>query len=111
MDQKTLDNENAIIDCMLNLFISTGHCISVNDGEETILVRSTDISEIKEELRSTDSDWIRVFKAGEAVHVGSVLLVYNNGSEGINLISDTASSNLEQFDELLQPVFDLIDTL
>lgn len=110
MEQKTLDNENIIINAILNATIDKGYCISVNDGEETVVVRSTDKEEIINSLRSTDLDWLRIFKQNEAYHVGSVCLIYNNGSDGVDLIADIAANDLNQLDELLQPVYDLIDT-
>ncbi len=111
MEQKTLVNENAIIDCLLKVILNAGYCVSVNDGECTVIARSTNIDEIVAELRSTGSDWIRIHKPGEAYHVGSIELIYNNGSDGVDLISNTAASDLEALDELLVPVYEFIETL
>lgn len=111
MEQTTLVNEDSIIDCLLNVILNAGYCVSVNDGEETVVVRSTDKEEIVSSLRSTESDWIRIFKPGEAYHVGSIELIYNNGSDGVDLISNTAANDLDALDQLLIPVYEFIETL
>ena len=111
MTDKTLENETAIIDCLISTVLNAGYCISVYDGEAVIVNRSTNPDDIKESLRSTDLDWLRVLKVDEPYIVGSVCLVYNNGDDGLSVISDTASQDHAYFDQLLEPVEMLVDSL
>ena len=106
-----LENENRIIDCILSTVFAGGYEVSIFDGEEFILRRSSDVTEIKEALNSTGLDWLRVLKKDDPYQIGSILLIYNNGNDGIDLIANTASGDHAAFDALLKPVYDLVDSM
>lgn len=111
MSNVTLPNEIAIIDCLLNTVISAGYCVTVFDGEFVVIKRSTNREEIKESLNSTGTDWLRILSQEDTYHIGSIELIYNNGNNGNDLISNTASADDSAFDALLKPVYNLIDSL
>lgn len=111
MNNVTCPNEIKIIDCLLDTVINAGWCVTVFDGESIILGRSTNQEEIKAELNSTGADWLRIFKQDEPYMIGSILVIYNNGGDGLDLIANTASGDHAAFDELLNPVYELVDQL
>jgi hypothetical protein len=68
--------------------LANGWTISVNDGEEWVVKRSTDSRAILEAMCSTDSDVLRLRDAsGEAI--GNIWLVWGNDED---LISDHSDS-------------------
>lgn len=65
--------------------IAAGFTVGVNDGEETVLKRSTDMGAIVAALFSSDEDYLLAYDAA-GKKVGWVYLVY--GNSGYDLISD-----------------------
>lgn len=106
-----LEKENRIIDCILSTVFAAGYEVSIFDGEEFILRRSSDVDTIKEALNSSGMDWLRVLKKDDPYQIGSILLIYNNGNDGLDLIANTASGDHAAFDDLLNPVYELVDSM
>lgn len=78
---------------MARLFIKTmlghGFCISVQDGEEWVVTKSTDRKAILDAMMSTDMDRLRVWDKnpeGTWQHLGTSLWVY--GNDGWDVIND-----------------------
>lgn len=65
--------------------LEAGYTISVNDGEEMTLVKSSDKDAILAAMASTCHDWLIVH--GGEVYIGRVMLVWGNSTD---LISDYA---------------------
>jgi len=85
--------------CIADL-LDAGFQVSVNDGEETTLKRSTDAEAIFAAMRTTDDDYLFVYKpdapgdgSGEKGCFGWVRFIY--GNSGWDVINDY-STNLEQ---------------
>lgn len=81
--------------------LKAGYSISVNDGEETTLRRSTDHRAIFAAMATTDEDWLCVHKAEQPIYpedddtrrsFGWVRFIY--GNEGPYVINDY-TTNLE----------------
>lgn len=70
---------------VVNDALSAGHSITVNDGEEDVLIKSIDASAILKAMFSTDED--RLF-----FNKGWVYFIY--GNDGYDVISDY-TTNLE----------------
>ena len=72
--------------------LNAGFSVGVNDGEETVLKSSTNVSEIMQALFSTDEDYLLIYEKNDKNHFGWVYLVYGNGID--DLASDY-TTNLE----------------
>lgn len=64
-----------------------GYHVSVNDGEETTVKRSTDADEIANALCSTGEDTL-IFHLLEGKSEGAIYLVWGNDPSGEELIAD-----------------------
>ena len=65
--------------------LAAGFSISVNDGETTTVRRSTNFREIIRAMRTTDEDYLYVYKPGEDERFGMLYFVYGNDpSEVVN---------------------------
>lgn len=87
-----------------------GGTVSVNDGEAFVLEQSDDVNAILATMGTTGSDTLYLYDK-DGVRIGSVWLVYGNGTD---LVSDYSARNGEALDALaawLQPVNDYADTL
>lgn len=62
--------------------LAKGYLISVNDGEEWVVKKSSKRHEIMDALQSTDSDTLVIRKA-DGTRVGFVLLVWGNSPEEV----------------------------
>lgn len=68
--------------------INAGFTVGVNDGEETVLKRSTNVSEIMRALFSTNEDYLLIYKDSGEVYgpfecFGWVYLIYGNGPDEV----------------------------
>ncbi|MES0134460.1 hypothetical protein NKJ88_05755 [Mesorhizobium sp. M0016] len=84
--------------------LEAGYLLGVNDGEETVIERSTDADAIFKEMFATDEDYLLVYRPGETVHFAYVWFIY--GNSGWDVISDY-TTNLET---VLKPVSDFAQT-
>ena len=93
MDNETrMGIEQQIIECVVNDAISHEYLVSVFDGEETCVSKSSDAHAIIEAMRSTDSDTLILYHCG--VRIGLIQFVY--GNNGYDVIADN-TTNLEDF--------------
>ena len=78
-------HERPVISTLIKLALEGGGAISVYDGCEYVLKRSTSAQEVRSALGHAGEDWLRIRdNAGAAI--GWFYLIYNNGSEGDPLI-------------------------
>lgn len=94
--------------------LAHGYAVSVNDGEEWVVKKSTSLSEVMNALFTTDMDYIR-FYAISANHtavekrIGQVTLIY--GNDGNDVMSDWSAPDLDAFSTWLKPVTDYAETI
>jgi hypothetical protein len=72
--------------------LAKGYSVSVYDGEEWALKRSTDRAAIIEALASTDCDTLR-FRDNAGNVIGSMLLIWGNDDDLISDYSDNDAMN------------------
>jgi hypothetical protein len=85
-------NEIRIANRLIKDALARGYMISVHDGEEWALKKSTNVFEVMNALASTDCDNVR-FRDASGVYVGTVALIWGND---VDLISDwTVSPAME----------------
>jgi hypothetical protein len=90
------------------IFLAAGMCISVQDGEEWVLSKSTSLKDIIAAMFSTDEDRLRVWQkddTGAWKHLGTALFVY--GNDGWDVLADYHVT-LEPW---LAPLHELADKL
>lgn len=68
--------------------------VSVNDGEEWVVKRSTKSSQILEALCSTDQDTILVRTGYASETAGRFLLIWGNAENGEELVADYTDNEL-----------------
>ena len=89
------EHEHAYLYDLINNLLTAGP-VSVNDGEDNILIESTDANEISMSLGSTGEDLLHV------KGLGTVYLIYNNGSDndpGV-VVADLYTQTLYELDSL-----------
>ncbi|SFJ47639.1 hypothetical protein SAMN03159338_1499 [Sphingomonas sp. NFR04] len=101
---KRIETEGKIARKAAQALLDAGYSVSVYDGEETTVTRSTSIGEIMAAMNTTDDDRLIAFDA-EGKRVGFVWFVYGNG--GDDVISDYACS----LEAALAPVNAYADSL
>jgi hypothetical protein len=84
--------EVTICNRLVTKALQAGYMISVHDGEEYALKRSTSKRAVIEAMRSTDADTI-VFRNADGSKAGAMLLIYGNGEDVISDYSDNAAMN------------------
>lgn len=101
--------EAQIIDAILIAALAKGYVVSVCDGEEWSLRRSSDIEAIRAEVAASDETTL-MFRDpanqrpdGDPARVGSVFLVHGNGCEVISDCSDNEATN-----DLLAPATEIV---
>lgn len=106
---KTVDQmENEIIRVVVDSALAEGFCLSVWDGGEMAVRRSTNADEIIAALKATDADTLHYYRMDamqRPVHWGVVVLIYGNC--GWDVISDN-SIKLEPY---LKAASELADQL
>lgn len=101
---KRIRIEGRIASALVAAILSQGLTISVNDGEEWSVKRSTDRATIFAELFATDQDTI-VARNAEGAKLGWFMLIY--GNDGYDVISDYSANDWsESIWEGLQPIMD-----
>jgi hypothetical protein len=93
--------ERKIVSSVIDSALARNYTISVYDGEEYSLKRSTDKSEILKALASTESDVLH-FRTEHGARIGWVWLIYGNGED---IISDWSDN--KETDELVKPIIGL----
>lgn len=93
--------EKIIVGKLVEGFLAAGFALSVNDGEETTVQRSTDRAAIFSALHSTDEDYLIVHPANGTKRIGWVRLIWGNDH---HIISDfTAKPEIEA---IVDPICD-----
>ena len=96
--------ELAVVRHMLGQLLAAGHPITVNDGEDFPVKRSTDIEAIIQAAFAVDECWLSVHK-GKKELLGVIYLVF--GNDGWDVIADYHVS----LEELLKPTNDFAEAL
>lgn len=92
--------EKRIVASAIADLLEADYEITVNDGEEDVLKRSTDPSKIASAMMSTDEDWLHVSKEGSR---GWVRFIYgNDGPDVINDYTVNLESALRRTNELAE---------
>jgi hypothetical protein len=95
-----LDTERAIVDRLIRAALGRGWTISVFDGEEWSLKRSTDYEAITAEVCATDETTLNFRDPVAPAQIGRVWLIHGNGAD---VISD-CTANAPALDALLAEV-------
>jgi hypothetical protein len=102
MDNDTrMAEEMKVIERLVEELLIAGYRLSVNDGEEITLAKSTDKAAILKAMRTTDEDYLLVHFADNR-RIGTIYLVYGNMPwEVVNDYSDSVSVNglLDKFEK------------
>lgn len=93
LDRHAQPGEAKMARALVRTALAKGYAVSVNDGEETTVTRSTDRDAILAALASTDADCLTIHRAdfnnASGHHVaGSLYLVWGNEPDGSELIAD-----------------------
>lgn len=85
--------ERIIAGRLVSIMLDEGFWVSVYDGEETTVSRSTDPAVIFPAMASTESDVLNFGRVGNADRAGWFLLIWGNGRDLISDYSDNEASN------------------
>lgn len=105
-----ITNEGRVVGRLVKHALASGYTVSVNDGEEWVVKKSTKQKEIIDACYSTDEDVLLFRKDG--AYMGRVMLVYGNC--GYDVISDYGAPDeaaLEAFSAWMKPVDDYAESL
>lgn len=82
---------------LVQLALAQGWSISVSDGEETTVTRSTRELAILDAMCTTDEDILTLHLPISGKRAGSFVLIYGNAEDGSELIADhTDNENCER---------------
>lgn len=79
--------ERRIIDAIIKEALAEGMTISVYDGDEWAVRKSTDYKQITAEIAATDETTLRI-RSSDGKKIGDILLIHGNGEEVISDHSD-----------------------
>lgn len=96
--------EGRVVGKLVDHALATGHTVSVQDGEDVVLTRSTNRAAILAACFSTDEDRLFFYAGNAPQRFGYVYLVY--GNSGFDVISDYGSKDLDAFSAWMKPVED-----
>jgi hypothetical protein len=96
-NERRIEIEKLIVAKTVDVLLGAGCNLSVYDGENFTVKRSTDREAVIAALGTTDQDSLTVRKDGQ-VFVGVVAFVY--GNDGYDVICDNTAS----LEEMLEPV-------
>jgi hypothetical protein len=85
------DIEQTITKRIIAKALAAGYVVSVNDGEEWVINKSSDEPAIVAALFSTDMDVLR-FHRPSGERIGSVCLIYGNGEDAVSDHTDNAKT-------------------
>jgi len=90
--QKRIASERKVIRHAVKALLAQGYAITVYNGEEVAIRRSTSVNAIMDEVQACDEEWLYVFAQvdGEQKRIGSLYLVY--GNSGPEVIADYSVS-------------------
>lgn len=87
-----------------------GYTVTVDDGGAIALERSSDVNAILAVMGTTGSDTLFLYNA-DGTRIGSVWLVYGNGTDLVSDYSAKDGAALDALAEWLQPINDYADEL
>ena len=88
-------SETKIFNRLINTAIASGFAISVHDGEEWAVKRSTDKRVISSAAKAVEMAEL-TFRTADGVKVGWVSIIWGNAPDGSELIADyTVSPEME----------------
>jgi hypothetical protein len=97
------NKEQQVVIELIESILSTNASVSVNDGEEWTLKRSTDKLQILQALNSTDADLLRIRCADTGDCLGWISLVWdNNYYQPAAVICDHAANDFT--DSIVDPI-------
>lgn len=105
-----LDVEAKIIRRMLRTAKKKGWNFSVYEGEDLAIGINCDVEETIKALGSTGEDWIR-FYDNNGVKLGVVYVIYHNGNDGLDLITDHSLDNEGPFETFMNEISEYVDSL
>lgn len=79
--------------------LDAGYDVGVNDGEETVIERSTNTRKIYAAMYSTDEDYLLAVDRTSGKAIGWVRLIYGN-------VADVISDYTTNLENVLKPVND-----
>lgn len=85
--------EQKIVGKLIKKALGLGYVISVYDGEDWAIVRSTDYEAITAEIAATDETQLMFRRGEDRVKVGWMLLVHGNDEDVISDHSDNEAMN------------------
>lgn len=89
-------NELAVFNRLIAACLAKGYFVSVYDGEEWAVKRSSDKAEIKEAATAVDMAELVIRDMEDNRRVGWVSIIWGNASDGSELIADyTATPEME----------------
>jgi hypothetical protein len=105
---RRIRTEGKMCGALVQALLDRGATVSVNDGEEWVVKRSTDKATIIAALFSTDEDQL-VARDAEGNRLGWFHLVY--GNDGTDVLSDYSANDYCEaiWTEVIQPLADGID--
>jgi hypothetical protein len=110
--QKAVDKrmacERKVVRRTVRTLLAAGYAVTVYNGEDTPIRRSTSVNAIMAEVQAADEEYLYVLRkddAGNYLRVGSIWLVY--GNSGPEVIADYSVC----LEEVLAPVNAYCDTL
>jgi hypothetical protein len=106
-NEKRIAIERRIAKAVAKDLIAAGFQVTVNDGEEDVLERSTNVLAILGAMFSTDWDYLRVYLPGKRPVQGYVHIVY--GNDGYDVVSDY-TTNLEDVLKASTALADKLET-
>jgi hypothetical protein len=95
----TTQGERAVARRLIKAALAAGYTISVYDGEETTVKRSSKLKAITDALATTGEDTLQLYAADPSKTVGwhgagSFYLIWGNADDGSELIADHTNSDI-----------------
>jgi hypothetical protein len=98
-DQYTTQGERTVVRRLIKAALAAGYTISVDDGEEITVKRSSKLKTITDALATTGEDTLQLYAADPSKTVGwhgagRFYLIWGNAADGSELISDFTANDL-----------------
>lgn len=93
---------------LVKIILDHGYSITVNDGEDDVVEYSTNPSDIRGALYSTDEDILYFYGDDKRNHKGAIHIIYGNARDGSEIIHDHSNNKVtnEIMDEFEKGVAD-----
>jgi len=97
---KLISIEDQIIKATINILLRSGFTLSVNDGEETTVNRSSNPDLIFAAMKTTDEDYIYAHAPGPIHPTNKFWVYFVYGNDGVEVINNYTVSLDPQMDEI-----------